>query len=107
MDFPAKSNCLSPPDTAALVPTEGNKVTTAGASNVLLARTRTGVSLTQDTQVPLTHVRELQLYLQPAWPSASLSGRERQAERLGSHMWRGVGMGVSLVGAGRVKNTMG
>ena len=86
MDFLAKSNCLGPPDTAALVPTESNKIMTAGVSNVLLARTHTRVSLAQDMQVRLKCVREFHFYLPSAWPSASLGGRERQPKRPGSHM---------------------
>lgn len=100
MDFPAKSNCLVPPNTAVFVPIEGNKITTAGVSNVLLARTHTRVSLTQDVQVLLKHIRELWLYLEPAWPLASLGGRERQPEQPGSHMWEGRGDG-SQSGGGR------
>lgn len=69
-----------------LFPLKAIKLWWQGVPNVLLARTHTGVSFTQDMQVPLKHVRELQLYLWSAWPLASLGGRERQPEQPGSHM---------------------
>lgn len=85
MDFPVKSKCLGPPDTAALVPTEGNNVMMAGVSNVLLARTHTRVSLTQDVQVPPKQVRETRLYLQylqSAWSwLPSVVGRDSRSGR--------------------------
>lgn len=107
MIFPTKSNLLAPPVAGALVPTEGNTIMMAWLSNVLLDRTHTKAGLTRDVQVPLKHIRELQPCLQSAWLAASLAASGRQTEQLGSHMWRGAGMGVSVVGAGRVKNTMG
>lgn len=107
MIFPTKGNSLALPVVAVLVPIEGSKIMMAGLSNVLLDRTHSRVCLARDVQVPLEHIRELQACFQLAWPLSALAGSGRQTEQLGSHMWRGAGVGVSLVGAGRVKNTMG
>lgn len=81
MILPTESDFLAPLAAAALVPTEGNKIMMTELSSVLLDRTHARVCLTQDVQVPLKHVRELQPCLQLAWPLASLAGSGRQ-------MWR-------------------
>lgn len=78
----------------------------AELSNVLLGRTHHRVCLARDVQTPIKHIGELQPCLQLAWALAALAGSGRQTKQLGSHMWRGAGMGISLVGAGRVKNSV-